>query len=160
VAPLADPETLIKDLRAINLVNSREHGQLQARDVEGLGVPKNPHEAAAWYRRALGSNVQITQPVDAGPPPKPEPTAPPVIRLTEPRLVAARNQTAQMAIVEPDIGRVVIIGRVISTRAIRTLTVNGTDIRAKIQVPQVYGGARRAAFSGASVPTRCLRVTS
>jgi len=34
VAPLADPETLIKDLRAINLVNSREHGQLQARDVE------------------------------------------------------------------------------------------------------------------------------
>jgi hypothetical protein len=160
VAPLADPETLIKDLRAINLVNSREHGQLQARDVEGLGVPKNPHEAAAWYRRALGSNVQITQPVDAGPPPKPEPTAPPVIRLTEPRLVAARNQTAQMAIVEPDIGRVVIIGRVISTRAIRTLTVNGTDIRAKIQVPQVYGGARRAAFSGASVPTRCPRVTS
>ena len=34
LAPLADPETLIKDLRAINLVNSREHGQLQARDVE------------------------------------------------------------------------------------------------------------------------------
>jgi len=34
MAPLADPETLIKDLRAINLVNSREHGQLQARDVE------------------------------------------------------------------------------------------------------------------------------
>jgi type VI secretion system protein ImpA len=32
--PFADPETLIKDLRAISLVNSREHGQLQARDVE------------------------------------------------------------------------------------------------------------------------------
>jgi hypothetical protein len=109
---------------ALNLGNLIEHG---------LGVPKNPQEAAAWYRRALGSNVQITQPVDAGPPPKPGPTAPPVIRLTEPRLVAARNQTAQMAIVEPDIGRVVIIGRVISSRAIRTLTVNGTDIRAKIQ---------------------------
>src|SRR5262249_31802631 len=34
LAPLADPETLIKDVRAISLVNSREHGQLQARDVE------------------------------------------------------------------------------------------------------------------------------
>ena len=32
--PFADPETLIKDLRAISLVNSREHGQLLARDVE------------------------------------------------------------------------------------------------------------------------------
>ena len=34
LAPLADPETLIKDVRAISLINSREHGQLQARDVE------------------------------------------------------------------------------------------------------------------------------
>jgi len=109
---------------AVNLGNLLEHG---------LGVPKNQQEAAAWYRRALGSNVQFAQPVDAGPPPKPGPTAPPVIRLTEPRLVAARNQTVQMAIVEPDIGRVVIIGRVISSRAIRTLTVNGTEISAKIQ---------------------------
>jgi len=34
LAPLVDPEAIIRDLRAIDLVNSREHGQLQARDVE------------------------------------------------------------------------------------------------------------------------------
>jgi type VI secretion system protein ImpA len=40
LAPLTDPETMIdaetiiKDLRGVYLVNSREHGQLQARDVE------------------------------------------------------------------------------------------------------------------------------
>ena len=31
---IVDPETIIKDLRAVYLVNSRKHGQLQARDVE------------------------------------------------------------------------------------------------------------------------------
>jgi type VI secretion system protein ImpA len=34
LAPLADPQCLIKDLRDTYLVNSREHGQIQARDVE------------------------------------------------------------------------------------------------------------------------------
>jgi type VI secretion system protein ImpA len=31
---MIDPETVIKDLRDVYLVNSREHGQIQARDVE------------------------------------------------------------------------------------------------------------------------------
>src|SRR5262245_10361839 len=34
LAPLADPEAVIRDLRDTNLVNSREHGQLQVREVE------------------------------------------------------------------------------------------------------------------------------
>jgi type VI secretion system protein ImpA len=34
LAPLTDPETVIKDLRDAYLVNSREHLQLQAREVE------------------------------------------------------------------------------------------------------------------------------
>ena len=34
LASLADPETVIRDLRDADLVNSREHGQLQAREVE------------------------------------------------------------------------------------------------------------------------------
>jgi type VI secretion system protein ImpA len=34
LTPLADPETIVKDLRDIELVNSREHGQLQWREVE------------------------------------------------------------------------------------------------------------------------------
>jgi len=34
LAPLADPETVIGDVRATLLVNSREHGALQARDLE------------------------------------------------------------------------------------------------------------------------------
>jgi type VI secretion system protein ImpA len=34
LAPLADPEAAIRDLRDANLVSSRQHGQLQARDVE------------------------------------------------------------------------------------------------------------------------------
>lgn len=105
---------------AVNLGNLFEHG---------LGVPKNPPEAAAWYRRALGSNVQFAPPVDTAPPPRPRPTAPPVIRLIQPQLVAARNQTVQMAVVEPDVGRIVVIGRVISSRALKALTVNGAEIR-------------------------------
>lgn len=34
LAPLADPDAVLKDLRDAYLVNSREHGQLRARDVE------------------------------------------------------------------------------------------------------------------------------
>src|SRR5947208_14059301 len=34
LAPLADPETVIRDLRDADLVNSREHGQPQGREVE------------------------------------------------------------------------------------------------------------------------------
>jgi type VI secretion system protein ImpA len=34
LAPLADPDTVIKDLRDTLLINSREHGQLRAREVE------------------------------------------------------------------------------------------------------------------------------
>ena len=51
LTPLADPETVIKDLRDIELANSREHGQLQAREIEialgrlaptgGAGIPKS-----------------------------------------------------------------------------------------------------------------------
>jgi uncharacterized caspase-like protein len=109
---------------AVNLGNLLEHG---------LGVRKNPQEAVAWYRRAVGSNVQFAQPVDSAPLPKPRSTASPEIRLTEPRLAAARNQTVQMAVIEPNVGRLVVIGRVISSRALKSLTVNGAEIRAKVQ---------------------------
>ena len=34
LAPLADPEGMIRDLRDVELVSSREHGRLQARDAE------------------------------------------------------------------------------------------------------------------------------
>ena len=34
LAPLVDPDAIVKNLRDSYLVNSREHGQLQARDVE------------------------------------------------------------------------------------------------------------------------------
>ncbi|HEY7037564.1 MAG TPA: type VI secretion system protein TssA [Methylomirabilota bacterium] len=34
LAPLADPETVLRDVRDTYLVNSREHGQLQVREVE------------------------------------------------------------------------------------------------------------------------------
>jgi type VI secretion system protein ImpA len=51
LTPLADPETVIKDLRDTEVANSREHGQLQAREIEialgrlaptgGGGMPKS-----------------------------------------------------------------------------------------------------------------------
>jgi type VI secretion system protein ImpA len=71
VAPLADPETLIKDLRAINLVNSREHGQLQARDVEialgrmaltqaaGVSAPKGLAQVHAQIAAAFASDRTV-----------------------------------------------------------------------------------------------------
>jgi type VI secretion system protein ImpA len=34
LAPLVDPDVAIKDLRDSHLINSREHGQLRARDIE------------------------------------------------------------------------------------------------------------------------------
>jgi len=47
LAPLADPDTIIRDLRDADLVNSREHGQLQAREVEialgRLAAPQTPN---------------------------------------------------------------------------------------------------------------------
>ena len=50
LAPLVDPDVMIKDLRDSSLVNSREHGQLRARDIEvalGRLAPsaKNPAPA-------------------------------------------------------------------------------------------------------------------
>ena len=45
LAALVDPEAVVKDLRDAYLVNSREHGQLQARDVEitlGRLAPSQP----------------------------------------------------------------------------------------------------------------------
>ena len=71
LAPLADPETLIKDLRAINLVNSREHGQLQARDVEialgrmaptptpGMSPPKALAQIHAQIAAAFASDQTV-----------------------------------------------------------------------------------------------------
>jgi len=71
VAPLADPETLIKDLRAINLVNSREHGQLQARDVEialgrmaptltpGMSPPKGLAQIHAQIAAAFATDQTV-----------------------------------------------------------------------------------------------------
>jgi len=71
LAPLADPETLIKDLRAINLVNSREHGQLQARDVEialgrmaptltpGMSPPKGLAQIHAQIAAAFASDQTV-----------------------------------------------------------------------------------------------------
>jgi type VI secretion system protein ImpA len=50
LAPLADPQCLIKDLRDTYLVNSREHGQVQARDVEvalGRLLPVRAGDASA-----------------------------------------------------------------------------------------------------------------
>ena len=50
LAPLVDPEAVVKDLRDTYLVNSREHGQLRARDVEialgRLAPPTGPSAAA------------------------------------------------------------------------------------------------------------------
>ncbi len=55
LAPLADPETVIKDLRDADLVNSREHGQLQAREVEiALGRLAPPRTAGPSTPKALG----------------------------------------------------------------------------------------------------------
>lgn len=50
LAPLADPETVLRDLRDVFLVDSREHGQLQVRQVEmalGRLAPTHAGGAAA-----------------------------------------------------------------------------------------------------------------
>jgi type VI secretion system protein ImpA len=51
LAPLADPESVLGDLRHVNVVNSREHGQLQAREVEialgRLAAPPRATNASA-----------------------------------------------------------------------------------------------------------------
>jgi type VI secretion system protein ImpA len=63
LAPLANPETVTRadaqtvltDLRDTNLVNSREHGQLQVREVEiALGRLAPPRTAGAHAPKALG----------------------------------------------------------------------------------------------------------
>jgi type VI secretion system protein ImpA len=55
LAPLSDPETLLRDLRDADLVKSREHGQLQVRDVEvALGRLAPPRAAAAQPPKAQG----------------------------------------------------------------------------------------------------------
>jgi type VI secretion system protein ImpA len=55
LAPLSDQETLVRDLRDAELVKSREHGQLQVRDVEvALGRLAPPRSAAAQAPKALG----------------------------------------------------------------------------------------------------------
>src|SRR5215467_9439265 len=69
--PFADSETLVKDLRAINLVNSREHGQLQARDVEialgrmaptltpGMSPPKGLAQIHAQIAAAFATDQTV-----------------------------------------------------------------------------------------------------
>jgi len=61
LAPLADPETVIdpetvvKDLRTVDLVNSREHGQLQVREVEiALGRLAPPRADNQPVPKSLG----------------------------------------------------------------------------------------------------------
>jgi type VI secretion system protein ImpA len=48
MAPLVDPEVIVKDLRDCYLVSSREHGQLRAREIEvSLGrLPSRPADPA------------------------------------------------------------------------------------------------------------------
>jgi type VI secretion system protein ImpA len=54
LGPLADPDAIIRDLRDADLVRSREHGQLQAREVEvALGRLGAPRTAGA-KPKALG----------------------------------------------------------------------------------------------------------
>jgi type VI secretion system protein ImpA len=71
LAPLADPETVIRDLRDADLVKSREHGQLQVREVEiavgRLAAPRSasPHapkalsEIHGQIRRAFASDQTV-----------------------------------------------------------------------------------------------------
>jgi len=50
MAPLVDPEVIVKDLRDTYLVNSREQGQIRARDIEvslGRLAPSRAAEASA-----------------------------------------------------------------------------------------------------------------
>jgi len=50
LAPLVDPEVIVKDLRDTYLVNSREQGQIRARDIEvslGRLAPSRAAEASA-----------------------------------------------------------------------------------------------------------------
>jgi type VI secretion system protein ImpA len=55
LAPLVDPETVVRDLRDADLVNSREHGQLQAREVEvALGRLAAPRTSTSRAPKALG----------------------------------------------------------------------------------------------------------
>lgn len=70
LAPLADSETLIKDLRETELVSSREHGQLRVRDVEialrrlvpvaGAAVASKPlHEVHAQIAAAFAEDRAV-----------------------------------------------------------------------------------------------------
>jgi type VI secretion system protein ImpA len=69
LALLADTETLIKDVRDADLVSSREHGQLRARDVEialgrlvplaGTGVARPLHEVHAQIAAAFTGDPTV-----------------------------------------------------------------------------------------------------
>jgi type VI secretion system protein ImpA len=55
MAPLVDPEVLVKDLRDSYLVNSREQGQLRARDIEvSLGRLAPPRAAEPGAIKPIG----------------------------------------------------------------------------------------------------------
>lgn len=61
LAPLADPETVLRDLRDVYLVDSREHGQLQVRQVEtalGRLAPARA-EAAATVKSLSQIHAQV-----------------------------------------------------------------------------------------------------
>jgi len=54
LAPLTDPEAVVRDLRDVCLVDSREHGQLQAREIEiALGRLAPPRTAGAGTAKPL-----------------------------------------------------------------------------------------------------------
>src|SRR5215470_7205802 len=54
LAPLVDPEVIVKDLREAYLVNSREQGQLRARDIEVALGRLAPRSAEAGAVKPLG----------------------------------------------------------------------------------------------------------
>jgi type VI secretion system protein ImpA len=69
LASLADPEAVVSDLRSTHLVSSREHGQLQAREVElalgrlaspqGAGTSKPLNEIHAQIAAAFANDRAI-----------------------------------------------------------------------------------------------------
>jgi type VI secretion system protein ImpA len=69
LASLADPDALIKDVRDSDLVSSREHGQLRARDVEialgrlvplaGAGASRPLHEVHAQIAAAFAEDLAV-----------------------------------------------------------------------------------------------------
>jgi type VI secretion system protein ImpA len=71
LAPLADPETVVKDLRDTDLVNSRQHGQLRVREVEialgrlgpprsdGLSAPKTLGQIHAQIASAFANDPTV-----------------------------------------------------------------------------------------------------